>query len=376
VLVAGYVSAASLGKLVPHLDWMTRFYGVSLGLAGFALSCVMLPGALAGWSFGALSDRYGAKHVAIAGLLIAAVASVASGYANSFAVLVIVRIVEGVGYSFLVVAGTVLAVESLPARSALALSVWSSFAPVGFALGQWAGAFAAGDAPLRVIGAVHALILIAAALALHVIAPAPRRQREPRSGWSAMRHLPAQRTALAFGATCMVIIAAVAVTPVALASRGGLAVAQVASLTALAALPALAGRIAPGWLLERGTKPLTIFVLAACVAGLSIAGVLAAPLWPALALFVLFQIAAGMLPGLLSAMMAQVAPAEQLGAFSGICTQTINVGNLLGPPLVLAAYATAGTGAALTLLVALLAASILLIAGLGVYRRSLHEAVV
>ena len=359
---------------MPHLDWIARTYGVALGLAGLAVSCVMLPGALAGWSFGTLSDRLGARRVAIAGLLIAAVASYASAYSNSFATLVALRVAEGVGYSLLVIAGTVLVVDSMPGRSALALSIWSSFAPIGFALGQWAGAFAAGDAPLARIGPAHAAVLAGAALALRLAVPvSPPRGRSGLS-WGVIRQAAPSRTALAFGATCAVLLAAVAVTPVVLASRSGLSVAYVASLTALAALPALAGRIAPGWLLERGMRPLTVFVLAALVAALSIAGAFAVPLVPALALFLVFQVAAGMLPGLLSAMMPRVSPPEELGSFSGICTQTINVGNLLGPPLALAAYAAAGTGAALALLVGALAASVLAIGGLGVYRRPLGEA--
>ena len=361
---------------MPHLDWIAQRYGVGLGLAGFALSCVMLPGALAGWSFGTLSERFGAKRIAAAGLLISAAASLAGGYSNSFAMLVALRIVEGFGYSFLVIAGTVLAAQLMPGRSAFALSIWSSFAPIGFALGQWAGAFAAGDAPLPIIGAVHAAVLVAAALALQLCVAASSEWRQGASSWSVIRHVPAQRTALAFGATCAVILAAVALTPVLLAGRTGIPVAEVASLTALAALPGLAGRIAPGWLLGRGVTPFAVFFSATVVAALSLAGAFATSLWTALALFVVFQIAAGALPGLLSAMMPQVTPApEQLGSLSGLCTQTVNLGNLLGPPLALAIYAAAGAAAALALLVGLLAAALLAIAGLGVYRRPLSEAV-
>lgn len=368
--MAGFVGAASLGKLVPHLDWIAVTYGVSLGLAGFALSCVMLPGALAGWTFGALSDRFGAKRIALAGLLVAAAASLAGGYPASFAVLVALRIIEGAGYSMVVIAGTVLAVEAIPGRSVLALSVWSSFAPIGFALGQWAGAFAPAPAPLPVVGAVHAAVLIATALALSVGARPSTIRIQGGSAWKVIRHVPARRSAFAFGCSCALIIAAVALTPVVLANRSGLPLAQVASLTALASLPGLVGRIAPGWLLERGIAPFAIFASATLVAVASIIATFTVPLWPALMLFVVFQMAAGALPGLLSAMMQQVAPPEELGAFSGICSQFVNVGNLLGPPLALAAYAAGGIGAALALLVGLAAAGVLAIAALDVFRRS------
>jgi predicted MFS family arabinose efflux permease len=353
---------------------MARHYGVALGLAGFALSCVMLPGAVAGWSFGALTDRFGARRIAITGLLLSAAASLAGGYSTSFAMLVALRIVEGAGYSFTIIAGTVLVTEAMPARSVLALSIWSSFAPIGFALGQWAGAFAPPDAPLEIIGVVHAAILLAAALALFVVATPATQRVLGGSSWTVIRHPPALRTAFAFGATCSVIIAAVALTPVVLASQSGLSVAQVASLTALASLPGLVGRIAPGWLLERGIAPFTIFLSASALAAASLVGTFAAPFWPALALYLVFQIAAGALPGLLSAMMQQVVPAGQLGSFSGVCTQFVNVGNLTGPPLALATYAAAGIAGAVALLIGFLAAAVLAIGGLGVYRRSLGEA--
>jgi MFS family permease len=365
---------------VPHLDWLVQAYGVPLGLAGFAVSCVMLPGALAGWRFGAAVDRFGAKRVAIAGLLVAAAASLFTGTAESFPFLVALRILEGCGYTLLVVAATVIAAGVIPGRSALALSVWSSFAPIGFALGQWAGAFAANASPLVLIGVVHAAVLAAAAVALYAAVeshPPSRTQHEGGSSWNVVRHAPAQRTALAFGATCAVLLAAVALAPVVLASRTSLSVAHVASLTALAALPGIVGRIAPGWLLGRGVTPLAVFLWASIIAAVSILAALAAPvpLWPALAWFALFQIAAGALPGVLSAMIPQVAPGPgELGSVSGICTQMVNVGNLLGPPLALAVYAAAGPAAAAGLLVVLLAASVLAIAGLSVFRRRLSEA--
>src|SRR5205814_756464 len=132
--------------------------------------------------------------------------------------------------------------------------------------GQWAGAFAPAAAPLPVIGTVHAAILIATALALHLGAQPAAARTQGGSAWRVIRYAPTQRSALAFGCTCAVIIAAVALTPVVLANRSGLPLAHVASLTALASLPGLVGRVMPGWLLERGFAPFAIFVSASVLA--------------------------------------------------------------------------------------------------------------
>ena len=334
----------------------------------------MLPGALAGWSFGGLSDRFGAKRIAISGLVVAAGASLAGGFPSSFGMLVALRIVEGAGYSMIVIAGTVLAAEAIPGRSVLALSIWSAFAPIGFALGQWAGAFAPAAAPLPPIGAMHSAILIVMALALALAVQPPGMRSRGGSTWSVFRHVAVRRAAFAFGTSCGVIIAAVALTPVVLAHRSGLPLAQVASYTALASLTGLAGRIAPGWLLERGFAPFTVFAWSGVVAAASIVACFAVPLWPALACYVLFQTAAGALPGLLSAMMQQVAPPQELGAFSGICNQSINIGNLLGPPLALAAYSAGGIAGALALLVGITAAAVAAVAALPVFHRRLGGA--
>jgi len=92
-------------------------------------------------------------------------------------------------------------------------------------------------------------------------------------------------------------------------------------------------------------------------------------------LFALFQICAGALPGLLSAMMPHVAPTPgQLGTVSGMCSQAVNIGNLVGPPAILAVYAAAGTAAAVAVLIVVLAASLVAIGGLPVFRKNLGQA--
>jgi MFS family permease len=189
----------------------------------------------------------------------------------------------------------------------------------------------------------------------------------------ALRHPPALRTAMAFGCVAGLLLGAVALAPLVVSSSAGITVAEAARLTALAALPGIAGRFASGWLLGR-SAPLRVFGAAAAVGLLFVPLALIAPVPLAVALlsFAAFQICMGALAGILQAMLPQVAPSPaQLGTVTGLANQMITLGNLLGPPLVLGVFAAAGAGAALALLVGALALSVWLVSGVAAYRRAL-----
>jgi predicted MFS family arabinose efflux permease len=380
LLFAGLAAAASIGKLVPHVAWAADAFGVSLAAAGFLVSAVMLPGALLGPLLGLAADRLGARRVALFGFALQACASVAAGYAGSFATLLAARLIEGLGYGFAIVSATVLVVEgALRHRQALALAVWSAFAPIGFALGQLLAGGIVATNPMPLIGTAHALILGAMALLVALLVPeAPKKEGHRPAFFAALRFAPAVRTALAFGLATGVLLGAVAVAPLAFSQAHGLSVAAAAQLTALAALPGIAGRFASGWLLAAAARPIAVFAVAsvggslALVAGL----VFSLPLAAALACFAAFQICIGALPGIMSAMLPQVAPsAGQLGTVSGLANQMVTAGNLLAPPVTLGVYAAAGIGAAAALLVGAVALSAAMVAGLRVYHRPISNVI-
>jgi hypothetical protein len=270
-----------------------------------------------------------------------------------------------------VVAGTLMVVGvSSPRHRAVSLSTWSSFAPLGFALGQL---FAA-DAAYQVIAISHAAALIAMAVLVAAFVPAIA---APRSSGAkvvqALRHPPALRTAMAFGCVAGLLLGAVAVAPLILSPANGLTVAEAARLTALAALPGIAGRFASGWLLAKW-PPRRVFGAFAALGLLFIPLALIAPVPLAVALlcFAGFQICMGALAGILQAMLPQVAPSQaQLGTVTGLANQMITIGNLLGPPLVLGVFAAAGASAATMLIVAAGVLSVGLVSGVAVYRRAL-----
>jgi MFS family permease len=371
VFAASIAAAATIGKLVPHIPRLAGEFDISLGAAGFLVSAVMLPGALAGPLFGALVDRVPPQRVALFGLAVEAAASAVLPLASNLWLFLALRLVEGVGFTFVIVAGTLMVVGvTTPQQRSVALATWSSFAPLGFALGQL---FAA-DASDRTIAFGHALALGAVAALVATCVPAIA---APRSAGAkvvqALRHSPALRTAMAFGCVAGLLLGAVALAPLLIAPGAGITVAEAAKLTAVAALPGIAGRFASGWLLGI-SAPRRVFGGAAALGLLFIplAFMAAVPVAVALAAFAAFQIAMGALAGILQAMLPQVAPSPgQLGTVTGLANQMITIGNLLGPPVVLGAYAAAGTGAAIALLVGAAALSVWLVSGVAAYRRAL-----
>lgn len=380
VFLGGLVAAAAIGKLVPHVQWMTAQFEVSLAASGFLVSAVMLPGVLCGPLLGLAVDRFGAKRVALIGLVAEALASFALGHAESFAALAAVRVAEGVGYSLAIVAGTVLVIDaSTGRRRSLALAVWSAFAPIGFALGQWLAGGAPGDDPLPSVGNGHAAALLGVGLLIALVLP-----RDPAAArtvsralfFAALKHAPALCTALSFGCATALLLGAVALAPLVLAPASGLSVAETARLTALAALPGILGRFISGWMLGVAARPIGLFLIAGVAGSLFLIGAFAGalPFSAALACFAGFQICIGALPGILSAMLPQVAPSPgQLGTVAGLANQMITTGNLLAPPLVLGVYALGGVSGAIAALVAAVTLSAALVAGVGVYHKPIRS---
>jgi MFS family permease len=370
VFAATLAAAATIGKLVPHIPRLAAQFDVSLGMAGFLVSSVMLPGALAGPLFGALVDRVPPRRMALFGLALALLSALGLPYSPNLWAFLAVRLLEGAGYTLLVVAATLIVVEvSTPRRRALALATFSAFAPLGFALGQ----LLAAGASDRAIAFGHTASLFSMLLLTALLIPGTR--PAPKAGRNlvhALRHPPAVRTAIAFGCVAGLLLGAVALAPLVLSERLVVPMDEAARLTALAAVLGIAGRFVSGWLLGH-QAPLSVFtwatILGVCVLPFAF---IAGDLYAALAFFAIFQICMGALAATLSAMLPHVAPSPaELGTVAGLANQAITAGNLLGPPLVLAVFATAGLVAAIGVLSGAVVVALLMVSGVAAYRREI-----
>ncbi len=127
---------------------------------------------------GVLADRFGARRVAQAGLAVFVVASVGCGLAPNVPVLVIARIVQGVGAALSVPASLALLRAAYPDAGprARAIGVWGGIAGVAAAAGPILGGVLVTAASWRLVFVVNVPIGVAAMVltARHVPAPQPR----------------------------------------------------------------------------------------------------------------------------------------------------------------------------------------------------------
>jgi MFS family permease len=146
---------------ISHVTWVIMAYNLAL-----------IAGALA---ILAMSGRLTAKPVLITGLVVFAAASLACSQAQSLGILVVLRVVQGIG-------GALLLCASLPQSAAasasgeLPLAGWAAAAAIGAALGPAAGGLLTDVFDWRAIFLAQAPVAAVAALAVWAAHPPMRQQ--------------------------------------------------------------------------------------------------------------------------------------------------------------------------------------------------------
>lgn len=134
--LAGLGSAAQFGKLSFAFDLMTARYPEQ-GAAGIGLivSIVGIVGLIFGTTSGLLVARIGPRRAIVAALALGAVVSALQTLPLPYAILILTRVLEGVSHLAIVVVGpTMIAGIAPPRHQGLAMTLWSSFFGVTYAL--------------------------------------------------------------------------------------------------------------------------------------------------------------------------------------------------------------------------------------------------
>lgn len=192
VWAAGLGAAGQFGKmsvLFPQLGALYAGQGaVALGLV---VSVVGLVGLVFGTTAGLLVARIGPRRAIVAGLAMGAAMSALQSLLPGYGVMLLSRVFEGISHLAIVVVGpTIIAELATPRYRGLAMTLWSSFFGVTYALLALVAPFliAAGGAPALFL--FHAGWMTAIAVVLAALLPRdPTRQAEPSTGNIVAQHL-------------------------------------------------------------------------------------------------------------------------------------------------------------------------------------------
>lgn len=266
------IIAACHGKTIVLVTDIAHAYGVSPARASWVVSAVAVVAAIGSpfvnWGVG----RTGERRAIVFGLIVAALCSFAASRAASFAVLVALRVVEGVGYISVVLAALSLLVHTTSGqRRTTALAFWSVASPLGGAIAIFAVSPLVGGGLWRIAFSAHAAVLLAL-LALTPLLPAGRlAQRAERRALSHVlaiyRNPSIWRLAAAVGAPLTVALGLVTIEPAWFISALGVAPSTIGLISTVGILSSVLAGVLAGFVLNlRGVGP--VAVVSAAVIGL------------------------------------------------------------------------------------------------------------
>ena len=353
-LAAGYIVGLQVGKVPPALPMLQEELALARVSAGLVASSFYGIGAVLGVLGGLLADRMGPARLVIAGGVVMALGSLSGGFADSGALLLATRLVEGFGFLALTVsAPKLIDAATRPDVRSLALGVWGTYMPVGMALSMMLATLLLGTIGWRGLWFLNAGIIL-----LFVFAfgwgVSPRRWRMPPGAAATFDGVSVRATLVRpgpwlFGA-CFVLfsiqwLALMAWLPTFLIETQGRTLAGAALVSALVVFTTAIGAAAGAWFMHRGVARWLLIVVAYVVMG-GCAALIFASFTPAavkMPLAVFFAVAGGMLPAACLAGAAAHAPGQaQVAMASGFVVQGAALGSVLGPPLLAAVTSVFG----------------------------------
>lgn len=135
LFVTAFVDMIGLTMIMPILPYYATDFGASASTIGVLISAFSLAQLVVAPAWGRFSDRYGRRPAILAGLLLTAVAYVVFGLAGSVLVLLLSRIVQGLGGGTIGVVQAYVADASAPEQRTKSLGWLSAVTSLGAVTG-------------------------------------------------------------------------------------------------------------------------------------------------------------------------------------------------------------------------------------------------
>ena len=362
---SGILTAMQIGKVPPALPVIAEDLELSRVTAGLVASLFFVVGAVFGVAVGAMADRFGERRLLYGGLLLLTLGSLIGGLIVETGILLTTRVIEGVGYiAIMVSAPKIISGVARPSDVPFAISIWSTFMPLGMAIIMVLSPFMLEGIGWQGMWLVNAAILTAFTAVLP-LGLRPNGQRgqgggsPPQAGggvpnaekvgavarygfdWSGAKSLMARPgpwlLGLIFTLYSLQWFAVMTWLPTFLIETQGRSLTSASLFAALVVFVNVFGNLAAGWMMMRRGVPrwsliaFSFVIMAATVPLVFSAGIGSEG---KILLAISFSSLTGMLPAACLAGAAAHAPGPAQNAMSnGFVMQGATIGSLLGPPV-------------------------------------------
>lgn len=335
VWCAGVLAAAVLGALAPISGAMQEQLGLSLVEIGLATSVITCVAAALGLPTGVLIRRRGFRAALLAGLAVLGTAGAGAALADTFAVLLVSRLVAGLGYLLVFVAGPVALTRLAkgPARGA-ALALWGTCIPIGLGVSAALGGAVTAASSWRVWLAMLAVAPLLVLLLMTQAVP-------PTTARTEQEHIPVKvrrrplLLAVAFAAVAAIGVAITTLLPRFLAERHGLSVVDAGFVTAVLSFSNVLGSVGAAVLLRRSRSPQRgIWWIAVVPVAVTITFLSPVPTWVAIGAGLVAFVSNGFFVSLMFALVPYTVDHDsETDVANGLLAQLGSLGTLLAPPL-------------------------------------------
>ena len=338
-IIAGLVAAFHIGKIPGALPYLDQAFNLSLPQSGLVVSSFSVMAAVFGLLTGILSARIGMYRAGITGLVFVALGSAIGALSDYYSVLLLSRVLEGVGFVLVAVTMPGLINRVSPAATrAVAMGIWGAFIPAAMSLmllvsppiiqfGGWQGLW----------WTVAGFSLIWAVVFSRTFAKVRLSESTAFPSLATTRSLLKPNPLLlvaTFICYSSLFAAVTAFLPTFWIANGGVGAATASRLAAFAVAGNIAGNIFAGFLIGRGHSLPALLCSAMALGGLCAAllyaGIFSFPVQVMMALG--FTFFAGLLPGATFASVGDIAPQPAaIPLLVGMIFQGAGIGQVLGP---------------------------------------------
>lgn len=355
--LSGLVAAAQYAKVGLVLPELGTMYPTAETSLGFLVSSISFVGALLGLFAGVMAAKIGLRKLLLVGLVLGSVVSLLQSMGLPIWLLLASRVVEGFSHLAIVVAApTLIALNSSKRARAAAMTLWSSFFGVSFALTGWFGLPLVAIHGVNTLFFTHGALMVAVTLLAVLVLPVHKESggdvvvseamlstiiRRHRDAWSSP-FISAPAAGWLFYTLTFVALLAVLPGMMPPADRGfTVTILPLASLLSSMTLGML--------LLQRLSAVFVVKIgLVAAICSAITFAFLPDAIWPPIALFA----ALGLVQGATFASVPQLNPSSNHQALAnGAVAQAGNLGNALGTPFLLMLQGIGGLNAVITMVV-------------------------